>query len=177
MVPSITQEAVYTALRSLIIAVLAPATPPVVKGLGNRVSMPDGPSVYMTALFRTRLATNIESYTDTFPDPTPAEERHIELKTRFDIQLDVYGPDSGDWATILETVLRDPIACTALAPVCQPLYCDDARMIPLTTGEQQYLERWSLTATLQYNPTLSTPQDFAGAAEVALINVDVEYPP
>lgn len=174
MAPDITLENVYTDLRAFLLAVLE-APVEVIQGLGNRVPQPLGDHVVMTASFQGRLSTNIHTYDDPFP--VVPGELAIEMKTRVDIQLDCYGANSASMATVLMAVLRDPVACEALAPTCQPLYCDEARLIPLVTGEEQYLERWSLTGVLQYNPVITTPQQFAGAATVELVNVDVEYPP
>ena len=40
-------------------------------------------------------------------------------------------------------------------------YCSDGMQSPLVTGEQQWEGRWTLTASLQYNPVVTVPQDFA----------------
>jgi hypothetical protein len=50
-------------------------------------------------------------------------------------------------------------------------------MVPLVTGEEQYLERWTVRAVLQYNPVTTVLQDYAGSATVNVINVDERYPP
>jgi hypothetical protein len=72
---------------------------------------------------------------------------------------------------------RDEYGCNMLNPEASPLYTDDARMVPLVTGEEQYLERYVLTAVLQTNPVTTVSQQFADTANVGLINVDSTYPP
>jgi hypothetical protein len=47
----------------------------------------------------------------------------------------------------------------------------------LVNGEEQYEERWIVGANLQYNPVVSTPQQFADTLEATLINVDEAFPP
>ena len=42
-------------------------------------------------------------------------------------------------------------------------------MTPLVTGEEQYDERWILTASLQYNPIVTIPQQSADALSVSQI--------
>jgi hypothetical protein len=49
------------------------------------------------------------------------------------------------------------------------LYCSDGHQMPLTTGEQQYETRWTLTASLQYNPTVSIPQQSANTLAVNIM--------
>lgn len=166
---------VFTALRAFIRGVIggSPAVE-VVKGLGNRVAMPPAPCVVMTPLFQTRLETNIDTWDETNPAPSNlTAEAHI----RFDIQVDMYGPLAGSWMAMFTTLFRDQYGCDALAPNCQPLYADDSRQVALITGEQQYIERWSVTAALQYNPVTTFPMEFADALVVGLIDVDERYAP
>jgi hypothetical protein len=168
------KSALFTKLRTFLLTIV-PAGTEVVQGLGNRVTLPAGPFVCMTGIFQDRLATNEDSYDD--PYPTPGGVQNAKQSTRLDVQLDCYGPDSLAWATVIETLFRDEVGCVALAPDLQPLYTDSPRMVPLITGEEQFLERWTVTAVLQYNPVTVTAQDFADTLAVTLINVDEAYPP
>jgi len=148
----------------------------VIQGLPNRTAMPlASPGfVAMTVLRQMRLRTNLDNYDTTNPAPTSISiEQGIEL----DVQIDCYGASSGDWAAILTTILRDDVGCQALAPTCQPLYCDDARMIQLIDSEDQYELRFSFSACLQYNPVVTIPMKFADTLTADLINVQVTYPP
>jgi hypothetical protein len=92
------------------------------------------------------------------------------------VQLDFYGPESAVWAVRASAYLRDDYGCDMLAPDCQPLHADTPRMGPFVSGEEQYEQRWFLTAAIQWNAVMTLPQQFAGAAEVELVEVDVEYP-
>lgn len=164
----------YTDVRAFLLTIVPTGTE-VIQGIDNRVPMPPGPFVLMQALYQIRLATNEDTYDDPFPSDGGAQNAKASM--RVDLQLDFYGVDSLQWATEAQTLWRDEVGCTALAPNCQPLYAEDPRMIPLVTGEEQYLQRWSLTATLQYNPVTVTAQEFADTLEVTVINVDEAYPP
>lgn len=168
------QADLFTTLRTFLLT-LVPAGVEVVKGQENRVAMPLGPFILMTPLYQIRLATNEDDYDDPFPADGGTQSAKVSM--RVDIQLDFYGPDSQAWATIVSTLWRDFVGCDGLAPTCQPLYADDPRQLALVTGEEQYEQRWSLTATLQYNPVTVTVQDFADTLDVTLIDVDVVYPP
>jgi len=155
---------------------IVPAGTPVLRGPLNRTAQPAVDHAVMTPLFFKRLRTNVDSYDDPAPESDPGTalfEEGIEQH----IQLDFYGAQSANWATAASNVFRSAYAVDALAPTCAPLYADEARMIPLVTGEEQYLERWSLTAVLQYNPVTVVPQQFADAAEVVLVEVDTRFPP
>lgn len=168
-----TQQVVYRRVKAFV-EYIVPALTPIVQGLGNRVPTPAGAYVAITATLQKRLATNIERYDD--PAPTTGT-RAVQQNTRVDVQLDFFGPLAGDWAAMAETLWRDEQGCILLGDACQPLYADQASQAPLTTGEEQYLQRWTLTATLQYNAVTTLPQQFADAAVVDLINVDERYPP
>lgn len=168
---------IFPALQALIMQVTGLPLDRVLQGLPNRVALPTaGPGfVIMQPIYQARLRTNIDSWQEV-SNPFPASissEQGTELR----VQIDCYGSASGDWAAMLSTLLRDEIGCNALAPYCQPLYVDDAKMAPLVDSEAQYEPRWTLDAVLQYNPVTTTPQDFMSTAEVTLINVDETYPP
>jgi hypothetical protein len=167
----------YTAVKGFLVTALDIAPAQVVKGLGNRVSAPVGGSagssyIVMTQLTRLRLRTNIDTWDGT--DPTSLSfEQGVEVM----LQLDVFGVNAADLATIITTLWRDDYACLALGAVCQPLYCDEPRLMPFIDGEEQYEQRYTISAHLQYNPTVSVPQQFANVAQVSVINVDEKYAP
>lgn len=170
-----TLSAVYTKLRALVLAIV-PAGVEVVQGVDNRVPMPAASPgfVNMTAVLQQRLRTNVDTYVD--PVTTPGDV-NAEQGTRLTVQLDCYGADSANWAVMLSTLLRSDYACTQLAPDAAPLYADDPRMLPLVDAEKEYEQRWLVGAVLQYNPTTSTPIEFADTLEAELVNVDERYPP
>lgn len=166
-----TQQTIFTALRSFILGLIDCE---VIQGLGNNTPMPLGGFIAMTALLQNRLSTNIDTYTDpVIVDGT----KDVMQPTQYTIQIDCYGAYASDWAVTICALFRDEYGCTALAPSVQPLHADDPKMIPLSDGEMQYEERWSITAALQYNPVISVPQQFADSLQVDLINVDANFPP
>lgn len=155
-------------------AVLGPYEAEVIQGLGNRATLPVGPFIAMTAILTKRLATNQDSYVDPV---SSIGTRAVQQSMQVDVQLDFYGPKAGDWAVMATTLLRDDYGCDALAPVAAPLHADDAMQAPFVSGEEQYVSRWIVTASLAYNPVTTIPQQFADAAVVDLINVDERYKP
>jgi len=165
------QQDIFVALRAFILGLIDCE---VIQGLGNGVPMPAGSFVAMTGLFQNRLSTNVDTYNDPV---TSGGTKDVMQPTQYTVQLDCYGPQSSDWATIITTMFRDEYACNVLEPNVAPLSADDPKMIPLVNGELQYEQRWSITALLQYNPVVSVAQQFADSLNVTLINVDANYPP
>jgi hypothetical protein len=155
---------VYTVLGNFIVAQLGISAAQVIQGYANRTAMPSPASagfVVMSAISKKRLRTNVDNFAGTVeiaPAPGPVTS---EQGQQVDIQLDCYGPDASEWSDILTTLLRDNIGCLALAPTCQPLYADDPIRGPLTNAEAQYEDRFIVTARIQYNPVVTTAQDYA----------------
>lgn len=165
---SLTDDDVFTALRSFILLLLP--TVEVVQTQDNGVPMPVNPFITMNNVGKKRLATN----TDTIAD---AATMDILTPTQFTIQVDCYGPESGDWAAMIQSTFRDGYATDNFPANIQPLYADDPIQIPLITGEQQFLQRWKLQAVMQYNPVISVPQQSAIQLNIGLKEVDTTFPP
>lgn len=180
--PTLSQ--LYTVLGDFIKSVLGLNAGQVFQGYPNRTAMPPSAAagyVVMSAMTKRRLRTNVDTWVSG-PDPT---EMSAEQGQQIDIQIDCYSPISSDWSDILTTLLRDEYGCIALAgagnypdnPICQPLYADDPIRAPLVNGEEQYEDRWIVTARIQYNPVTVTPQQFADTlGPVDIIDVEVSYP-
>jgi hypothetical protein len=164
---------VYTALRTLLLFVVPMGTE-VVQGLGNRVPMPKQPFVAMTLTSQNRITTNILTYND---PGTGVGMKEIEYQTQLMMQLDFYGPLSGQWAAAVAALFRDEVGVTLLGSACAPLYADSAQMMPLINGEEEYEQRWMVGGYLQWNPILTTPQEFADSIDITLVNVDERFPP
>ena len=97
----------------------------------------------------------------------------------YHIQLDAYGVNAGDWASILTTAFRSDRAYEFFSTQSQgitPLYMEDAKQAPLVTGEQQYEARWTMVAHLQFKPSITDVQQSAATVTAGIINVDAEYP-
>jgi hypothetical protein len=167
------QDDVMTALGNFIVTVTGLPTSCVVRGIDNQVPMPVSGFISMTGLYQIPQSTNVDAWDTTSSDPT---ELTASRTTRFDVQVDCYGAQSPAWASMLTTLFRDDYGCQQLAPNCQPLYCEDARMLPLTDAEEQYEERWSFTAAIGYTPVVTVPQMFANSLKPAIINVPATYP-
>jgi len=154
---------------------VVPAGVPAIQMPDNRASMPPPVPgfVGMTPRVQSRIATNFEDWERT-GNPDSVE---LTQAVSVAVQCDFYGAASADWAAMFSTVMRSEYGCRQLAPIVAPLYNDDPRMAPLVNGEEEYEQRWIVTAYVQYNPVTSTPEQFATVLDATLINVDVSYPP
>lgn len=165
--PSLTEAALMRALGDFIKPLV---DCPVVRGQNNRVPLPAGDCIIMTPTGAVPLSTNVDAFSDS--------TKTVTRPTQFNVQIDCYGAAASDRAQTIGTLLRDDYACQKFADSgVQPLFAGDAHQMPLVTGEQQYVERWTFEACFQYNPVLTVPQDSANALDVDLIDVDAAYPP
>lgn len=158
---SITVDQVIDALA----AFLAPFMPgaQIVRGQVNRVALPSNPCAVLTEILQVDLsvpATDYQPLTDTATIYGPS---------RIDVQIDFYGAQAGEFCKTIKTAFRSHWGFAHFPANVKPLYTSDGVQSPLLTGEQQYESRWTLTASMQYNPTVTVPQEFAD--EVYLTSV------
>ncbi|HEV2540196.1 MAG TPA: hypothetical protein VGU03_10865 [Frateuria sp.] len=170
---SITESALLTALRAFLLGIVAGE---VIRAQGNRAAMPVGDFCTMTPLFVTGLSTNRVTYTDPGSNPGTGNNGR---SSRWDCQLDFYGPSAADHAATVATLIRTDYACEQFAASgvdMQPLYAGEPKQTTLINAEQQFENRWTVEFSAQFNPVVSTPQDFAAALTVAPASVDARFP-
>lgn len=177
-----TEQQFYAALTSFISTVTGLAASNIVQALPNRAPMPLPGFISFQAIHRRRLRWNIDTFDTTDDDPT---ESTIEEGLELTVQIDCYGPQSTsaatgamDWANMLAATLRDQYGCAFFESQlsgCDPLYADDARMMPLIDAEEQYEERWSLDARFQLDVVTTVPQGYAKALDLEFINVEEAF--
>jgi hypothetical protein len=172
-----TESQIVANVRAFLLANTPDGTE-VIRAQVNKVPSPKAVSwIAMTPTARPRLATNIDTWDVTATNPTTTNKQQ---KVDVVIQLDVYGDSAADIATKIATLWRDDYAFQyfqALDTDQSPLYSDDPQQMPLISGEEQYVSRWTFKLHLQANLDVSTNQDFMATVDVSLIDVDVVYPP
>ncbi|MDB5777608.1 MAG: hypothetical protein JWP38_3741 [Herbaspirillum sp.] len=160
---SITEAQLYLALWNFITSLV---DCPIVQGNQNRVAMPAGDFIVMTALNRVGLATTTQDY-----DPANSRVSNKQSK-QWSAQIDCYGSLSADRAATLAEMMRTPYAADQFATSgleIAPLFATDHHQMALVTGEEEYVERWTFEMALQYNPVITMPQDFASALSASVI--------
>ena len=156
--------AVNTTIDEVIEALAVVLTPfiensQIVRAQVNRVAMPPSPCVVLTELLAVDLAVPFDGYPITALATTAA----ITSPTRIDVQIDFYGEKAGDFCKTMQTIFRSFWAFDQFPINIKPLYTSNGIQAPLITGEEQYESRWTLTVSMQYNPIVTVPQDFAAA--------------
>lgn len=181
-----TEAQFYAALNAFIQQVTGLANSQVIQGLGNRAAMPAPGFIAFEIVTRHRLRTSIDTPDEVDEDPTTAT---IEESVDLGVQINCFGPEdpaaavgSLDWANMLCATLRDEYGCDFFEGqlgdgVCDPLYADDAKLLPLTDGEAQYEEGWYVEAHFQLNPVTTIPQQYADVLELEMVNVQARFPP
>jgi len=165
-VPSIAVDEVIDALRNFMAPFVTGGLDKLVRGQVNRVPLPDDPCVVLTELLVVDLSMPSLTYR---PDDGLAT---IAGPSRIDVQLDFYGVQSGDICKAVQAAFRTLWAYNQFVENIRPLYTSDAKQMPLVTGEQQYEARWTLTASMQYNPSVTVPQQFADELSATVRQAD-----
>ena len=158
---SITVDQVIEAMA----AFLAPFMPgaQIVRAQVNRVALPSNPCAVLTELLQVDLSVPATDY-----QPL-ADTATIYGPSRIDVQIDFYGAQASEFCKTVKTAFRSDWGFTHFPANIKPLYTSDGVQSPLLTGEQQYESRWTLTASMQYNPTVTVPQEFADEAYPTLV--------
>jgi len=132
----------------------------IVRAQVNRVPMPLDNCVVLTELFGVSLSRPNQDFS--------VDRIAIKDRTRFDIQVDFYGPSSGDFCKAVQAAFMTSYAYNKFPDTVKPLYTSDGIQSPLISGEQQWESRWTLTVSLQVNPVVEVPQDSAIELEAGL---------
>lgn len=164
---SITVDNVIDALADFLQPFVSGAD--IIRAQVNRVPMPSLPCVVLTELFHVDLRVPSQDY-----DVLNAEV-DLSASNRIDIQVDFYGDSAGDYCRSVETAFRTMWGFDMFPAGIKPLYTSDGIQSPLISGEQQYVSRWTLTVSMQYNPIVSVPQQFADELTATTIAADVLY--
>jgi len=129
----------------------------IVRAQVNRVPMPLDNCVVLTELFGVSLSRPYQDFTEGQIDITD--------HTRVDMQVDFYGSSSADFCKAVQAAFRTSYAYNKFPDNIKPLYTSDGIQSPLVSGEQQWVSRWTLTVSLQYNPVVTIPQESATVLE------------
>jgi hypothetical protein len=171
---SVTESMLYTALRTFLLGLVSC---PVVQSQQNRSAMGTGDFILMTGTGMSGLSTDKTGFIP--GQSNPGSETHSR-STRWDVQLDCYGPNAADMASLLATTFKTDYAAAALAGAAieiQPLYADDPKQMTIVNAESQYESRWIVVVFFQFNPVVTLPQDYAAGLTVIPAEVDAVFPP
>ncbi len=166
---SILETNVFATLRGFLLTLVSD---PVIRTPVNRAAMPLGDFIAMSPSGMRRLSTNTDQF------PTISSETVLQpMEIR--IQLDCYGATACDMSQLIAAMFRDEIAVDYFLNSgfdIAPLYAGDPVQMPVVTGEEQYLERWTFEAVMQFNPVATVTSQSTGTPAVpTLIDVQTTY--
>ncbi len=152
-----------------IIDLLADFLEPIVgKCLGayaNRVPMEDGQFAMLSPLryirHTTTKATRLSDTTEGL-----SEVRQL------DVQVDIYGENAGDRAVALETVWASDYAYRNTDERISPLYSSMPMRSPFVDESRQWLERYTITLSMQVHITITVGQDYFTDVEFSTVQVN-----
>lgn len=129
----------------------------------NRVPQLPAPCAYLTELLQVDLEIPYQTYN------TVDSLANINGPQQIDIQVDIYGAAAGEICKAVKSAFRTEWGTDQFPANVKPLYTNDGVQSPLIGAEQQYESRWTLTVSMQYNPVITVPQQFADEAVVATL--------
>lgn len=186
---SINDKDIYSALAKFLAAIVPQGTG-IQRGQQNRVAEPTGPCVIITTLGALdRIGTNadetlsnrflVDSDVDADSSITADADGFTTASTadfEYSVQADFYSEDAESWAMAVELIWRSKSGWYSMPSGMKPLYSDGRQQLPLVGSENQWIQRWTLTLVLDYQPTLMLPTQAALTAEVIPEPIDVFYP-
>ena len=175
----IAQSQLLTVLKAFLQSLTGLGNTEVVQGQSNRVPAPKTANyIVFTPIGRYRQSTNQVKYSSS--TNALLDQQGQKQSTRLDVQVDCYGPTSPEMAQIISTEFRSTVGTDYFNDAGfdrAPLYTSEPRQLPFHDEGNQVQIRWSLDLSLEYDPTVTSTQQFADSLAVGIISVDAEYPP
>lgn len=93
---------------------------------------------------------------------------------RLSVQIDFYGDLSFDRANDIINVSRTEFLCQFLKPYgLQPIACDEAQNLTGVSGENEYVDRWTVRMEFDYDDAVSDSQDWFNTAELNIFETEL----
>lgn len=90
------------------------------------------------------------------------------------VQIDFYGDLSFDRANDIINISRTEFLCDFLRPYgIQPIACDEAQNLTGVSGEDEYVERWTVRMEVDYDDAVSDSQDWFNTAELNIFETEM----
>jgi len=168
-IPSISVNEVIAALSDFLLPIMPDGTQ-IVRAQTNRVSMPNPPCIVLTEVGQTDLSA---THNDWLANDRANYQRSIQIN----VQIDFYDGQAGEMCSTTKTLFRSMYGPENFPDNIKPLYCSDGIQSPLITGEEQYESRWTVTASMQYNPVINVAaEQFDTVGETSVIAADLLNP-
>lgn len=139
----------------------------ILAGYNNHVQLPaDNDYIIFTILNPTRYGT---------PRVVTTIEGNTSYQDyRIPVQIDFYGDLSFDRANDIINISRTEFLCQFLEPYgIQPIACDEAQNLTGISGEQEYVDRWTVRLEVDYQDAVSDSQDSFNTAELNIFETEL----
>jgi len=164
---TITEQDVFQAVRTFLLAIL-PSGVEVVQAFDQSVPMPDGPFLAMSTSGFKPLSTSVGTY------GTSDQSLSFLQPYEWPVQIDAYGPLSGDYISALCGIFRTPFSVDQFSTYgfdITPLWADDPVQMPIINGEKQWEKRFKTSLHFQVNQQITgLTQQSANALSINTIN-------
>ena len=166
-----TEDQVFDALFGWLAAVLdlPDTTGQIVKGFQNLAAAPTGNYLVVSPGLMQRQDFGRKVY-------DPAREVVItEAHNTYSYQVDCYGLDGPNWASIIAAAWRTMWGVDAMgaSPAFMPLYADAPQQLNIANSEGQFEQRFMVKLFGQVNQIVTLPQQFFTAVELdSIITAD-----
>ncbi|ENZ0271300.1 hypothetical protein ACGABU_003466 [Morganella morganii] len=134
---------------------------------GNKVPMDQGQFAMLSPLrFIRHTTTKATRLSD--------DSEGLSVVRQYDVQVDIYGDGAGDRAVALETVWASDYAYRKmkLDGRVVPLYASDAMKSPFVDESKQWLDRYTITLSMQVHITITVGQDYFTDVEFSTVQVN-----
>ncbi len=189
----ITDTEIYAGIAKWFIPLCVPQGTTITRGQQNRFAMPAGDCVILTTLGAPeRIGTNddrtiTESAWTADSDVTADSSLTADAGSTgfvaavtadfiYHVQADFYSAQAEAWAMAAELLWRGKIGWYAMPAGMKPLYSEGRMQLPLVGSENQWIQRWTMTLVLDYQPTYSQATQAATSMTVVPEPIDVFLP-
>lgn len=164
-IPSITVDEVVDAVADYLSLFTSSI---IIRGNVNRTSMPDGSFIALTELSTKALVKPIETYDEYF--------ENINEHNQIDIRADFYGWELANTIRAVHNSFRTLWSTQQFPSNIVPLFCSEPIKLSYENAEDQYEQRWFMTISLQFNPSITVPQLSFSKVGETVCRPDVLYP-
>lgn len=139
----------------------------ILAGYNNHVELPsDNDYIIFTILNPTRYGTPRVITTRT--GTTSYQDYRIT------VQIDFYGNLAFDRANDIINISRTEFLCEFLSVYgIQPIACDEAQNLTGVSGEQEYVERWTVRLEFDYQDAVNDSQDWFNTAKLNIFETEL----
>lgn len=149
---NISNQDLYREIRLFLLGLFPGAPSQIIQSAQNNQPLPEN-AIVMQVLFDSNMDESVTTY-------NPPGEAMVQNSVEVRVQLDFYGAMAESRSRIVANLWKNYYG-TDNMEICKPLYVQSRQRHPYINDSNQYEDRFILDLALQYNPSVTHPQDFA----------------